>query len=168
VRALPVLGIVIVTGWPLVNFITREQGEAAAAGFLGKLRTAQEAFRQAGGGYTSELASLTSPCPGQPSAPLQTGDVVRLAAAGYDVTIRPAAASAASSGVDCHGRSTVSDYYAAVQPRSPGILAQQAFGTTASAGRIFVFFDGVAPLESDMGPGGLATPLEALDSFKIP
>jgi hypothetical protein len=90
-----------------------------------------------------------------------------VAAAGYEVTIRPAA-SAESRGVDCHGRPTASDYYAAAQPRSPEILAKQAFGTTASGGQIFVFFDGVAPLETDMGPDGLATPLEAVESFKIP
>jgi hypothetical protein len=35
-------------------------------------------------------------------------------------------------------------------------------------GRIFVFFDGVAPLESDMRPEGLATPLESVPAFKIP
>jgi hypothetical protein len=163
-----VLGIVIVTGSPLVNYIRREQAEAAAAGFLGKLRTAQEAFRATGGGgYASELVSLISPCVGQTAPPLRPEDVSGVAAAGYEVTIRPAAVSE-SSGVDCHGRPTASDYYAAVQPRSPEILAQEAFGTTASAGRIFVFFDGVAPLEPDMGPGGLATPLDDVDSFKIP
>jgi hypothetical protein len=167
-RAIPILGVAIATAWPLVNYVRREQAEASAVEFLEKLRAAQEAFRAAGGGgYASELVSLMSPCAEQTAPPLRPEDVSGVAAAGYEVTIRPAAVSE-SSGVDCHGRPTASDYYAAVQPRSPEILAQHAFGTTASAGRIFVFFDGVAPLEPDMGPGGLATPLDDVDSFKIP
>jgi Tfp pilus assembly protein PilE len=165
--AVPTVGVIIVVAWPLLNYVRREQAHAEAAGLMEKLRTAQEAFRATGGGYASELASLTSPCPGQMSSPLPADDLSRVAAAGYEVAVRPAA-SGESRGVDCHGRSTVSDYYALAQPRSPETLAQQAFATTASAGRIFVFFDGLAPLESDMGPDGLATPLEALGSFKIP
>jgi hypothetical protein len=31
-----------------------------------------------------------------------------------------------------------------------------------------VFFDGIAPLESDMAAGGLAVPLDTLEQFKIP
>jgi hypothetical protein len=167
-RAVPILGIVVVAALPLVNYARREQAEAAAAGFLQKLRTGQEAFRTRGGiGYASELSSLTFPCPGQTSSPLNPDDLSLVAAAGYEVALWPAA-SAETQGVDCHGRSTVSDYYAFAQPRSPETPARQAFATTASAGRIFVFFDGIAPLESDMGPGGLATPLDAVESFKIP
>ena len=37
-----------------------------------------------------------------------------------------------------------------------------------ATGRIYVFFDGVAPLERDMAAGGLATPLESVPTFKIP
>jgi hypothetical protein len=62
---------------------------------------------------------------------------------------------------------TVSDYYAAAAPRSVQTAGQQAFAMLA-AGRIYVFFDGIAPLERDMTPDGLAVPLDALRTFKIP
>lgn len=69
-------------------------------------------------------------------------------------------------GTDCHGRATSSDFYAAVAPRS-ALDGRQAMAML-SWGRIYVFFDGIAPLESDMGPRGLAVPLDRLESFKIP
>jgi hypothetical protein len=73
---------------------------------------------------------------------------------------------AISGALDCHGRPLSSDYYAALSP-SDGTVGQQAFAITGT-GRIFVFFDGIAPVERDMTADGLATPIEALDTFKIP
>ena len=56
-----------------------------------------------------------------------------------------------------------------------GSLSAEAFEaiTTTLSGsngarRVYVFVDGVAPREADMAPGGLATPLEAMPSFRIP
>jgi hypothetical protein len=37
-----------------------------------------------------------------------------------------------------------------------------------ATGNIYVFFDGVAPLERDMTATGLATPVESVPAFKIP
>jgi hypothetical protein len=59
-----------------------------------------------------------------------------------------------------------SDYYSAAQPITP-LDGRQAFAMTARA-RIYVFFDGIAPRESDMRPGGLAVPLDTVERFKIP
>jgi hypothetical protein len=61
----------------------------------------------------------------------------------------------------------VSDYYASAEPGSSRPPAHQAFAVT-SAGRVFVFFDGIAPRERDMAPGGTATPLEQVPALKIP
>jgi hypothetical protein len=69
-------------------------------------------------------------------------------------------------GIDCHGRQLTSDYYVAAEPANEftGLLA---FAAT-SRGRVYVFFDGIAPAERDMDAGGLAVPLDTLDTFKIP
>jgi hypothetical protein len=77
-----------------------------------------------------------------------------------------AAARAATVGTDCHGRATASDFYAAVQPMDEW-AGRQAMAASAW-GRIYVFFDGLPPLERDMEAGGLAVPLDTLDIFKIP
>jgi hypothetical protein len=61
----------------------------------------------------------------------------------------------------------VDDYYVGVQPAGGRVAAQRAYGSTG-AGRIFVFVDGIAPTETDMVPGGLATPLEDMAAFRIP
>jgi hypothetical protein len=84
----------------------------------------------------------------------------------YEVKVR-AAEGATPLPPDCHGRPTTSDYYASAVPTSAAAAGQQAFAMTAT-GRIFVFFDGIAPLERDMTPSGLATPLESVPTFKIP
>jgi hypothetical protein len=97
---------------------------------------------------------------------LSGAEIRSLERRGYATQLR-AAEGATTLAVDCHGRAMVSNYYISAVPRSVDSPGQRAFAATA-AGRIFVFFDGVAPLESDMAPTGLATPLETLSTFKIP
>jgi hypothetical protein len=164
----PLVGAVVVAALPLIRYVKKTTAEAAAADFLHHVQVAQQTFRstQPGAGYASSLDSLTRPCPGAAQAMLIGDEIRLLEQSGYAAQLR-AAAGATSSAVDCHGRAIVSDYYAAVAPRSVDSPGQQALAATA-AGGIFVFFDGIAPLESDMTPRGLATPLEALRTFKIP
>lgn len=164
----PLAGMLIVAGYPLVSHLQRVARETKAERRLTELRQAQEAFRagDGGGGYATALASLTTRCPAAsgtptPAIPALGGpDTVN----GYVMTVR-AAASSRPVGVDCHGQPTSSDYYAAVAPVATD--GRRAFAMT-SDGRVYVFFDGVAPTETDMAPGGTATPREALDTFKIP
>jgi hypothetical protein len=162
----PLLGVMVAAAFPLgwhIQMLLREQH---AEETLRALHASQLSFRGAGGagGFATDLASLQTPCPGQPAnaatAPLAD------AVTGYVMTLR-AAGDSTPVGVDCHGRSTSSDYYAAVAPRPGRTDGRRAFAMT-SAGRVFVFFDGIAPTETDMAAGGLATPLDALDTFKIP
>ncbi len=166
--ALPVIGAIAVIGLPLMRYAEKTRAEATAVEFLRRVQSAQEVFAAAGSpGYASDLLSLTTPCEGHSTAALTTVAVSTLIGAGYQVRVRPAQ-GAEKRGPDCHGRPTVTDYYASVEPRSPEIVAQQAYALTATGGAVFVFFDGVAPRERDMAPGGLATPLEAAGAFEIP
>ena len=164
----PLVGAVVVAALPLIRHVRKTTAEAAAADFLRHVQVAQQSFRstQAGSGYASNLDSLSRPCPGGVQTMLMGDEIRSLEQRGYAAQLR-AAEGATSSAVDCHGRAIVSDYYVAAAPRSIDSSGQQAFAATA-AGRIFVFFDGIAPLESDMSPVGLATPLDALSTFKIP
>ena len=59
------------------------------------------------------------------------------------------------------------DYYFALSPASSTAPSQHAYAMQ-SDGRIYLFFDGVAPKPADMESGGLATPLEDLEGFTIP
>jgi hypothetical protein len=85
---------------------------------------------------------------------------------GYVLTLR-AATHGTPSGVDCHGRPTTSDYYAAIAPAPERTDGRRAFAMT-SQNPVFVFFDGIAPTEADMASGGLATPRDLLETFRIP
>lgn len=166
--AIPLAGAAIVAALPVVRYIQKESAESAASDFLRRVHDAQQSFRssQSGAGYAASFASLTTPCPGGGRAVFMADEIGALQGRGYDAQLR-AARGATPVALDCHGHQTVSDYYAAAAPRSVEVAGQQAFGVTG-AGRIFVFFDGIAPLESDMEPSGLATPLEAVSTFKIP
>lgn len=163
----PMLGIVIVTLIPFVRYAQQTRAESAASAFLGRVHAGQQAFRVSHGnaGYASALDSLTMSCQGGSGVPIPASDVAALERAGYHPTLRPAEL-AVTAALDCHGRPLVSDYYASVSPRSVEAPGRQAFAVT-STGRIFVFFDGIAPLERDMA-AGLATPLGSLETFKIP
>lgn len=165
--AMPLAGILAVVAVPVVRSVQKSRAESIAAEFLQHVRAAQRTFTGSTDmRYASSLESLTAPCPAASMPILGASALSALTAAGYDARVR-AAEGAVPRGSDCHGRPTVSDYYAAAFPRAVGSAGQQAFATTA-AGRIFVFFDGIAPLERDMHPNGLATPLESLDAFRIP
>jgi hypothetical protein len=137
--------------------------EDAAARTLSAILDAQRAFRRATGGYATDLASLTQGCAAQPTPmlrqPLSTGEY------DYRIVLR-AAARATAAGNDCHGQPTASDFYAAASP-AQAWAGRQAMAVTGR-GRIYVFFDGIAPSERDMETGGLAVPLDTLDTFKIP
>jgi hypothetical protein len=162
------VGAVAVAALPLIRYVRKTTAEAAAADFLQRVHLAQQTFRSAQSvtGYAASLDSLTLPCHGAARSMLMADEIKSLEHSGYAAQLR-AAEGATTMAIDCHGRAMVSDYYVAAAPRSVDSPGQQAFAATA-AGRIFVFFDGIAPLESDMGPTGLATPLEALSTFKIP
>jgi hypothetical protein len=163
---LPLAGIIVVGSVPLVRYAQKSAAEDHAARVLRQLHQAQEAFRAgSGGAFASDWESLAAPCGATSPSPL-TGAVAALADDGYRILLR-AAAGAAPAGADCHGRPLVSDYYLAAYPGVPGAAGQRAFAMRGD-GRIYLFYDGVAPLERDMGEGGLATPLDQADEFKIP
>jgi len=163
----PVIGMVAVAAIPFVRYAQKERAESAAVKFLEDVRLAQRHFAAAHGerGFAAGFDSLSEACPGA-AASFAARDIHRVGDFGYQVILRPAS-GAITVALDCHGRPLVSDYYAAASPSAIDTAGQQAFAL-AGAGRIYVFFDGIAPLEKDMAPGGLATPLDTLDAFKIP
>lgn len=131
--------------------------EARAAAVIADVVERQREFRAGAGrgGYATTLESLVT-CVGGGQ---QAASLDALAAPGYRLTLR-AAVAAVSVGTDCRGRPTTSDYIVAAEPVRVGEDGLQAFAAMAS-GRVFAFFDGVAPREADMAPGGLAVPLDA-------
>lgn len=164
---LPAVVTAALVAWVVLGHAARARAEAVAADFMSRLHEAQQRFHARGGGFASALDSLTTACPsGEGGAWLEVAALQRLRGAGYEVMVRSRDGSTVI-GSDCHGRPTVADYYAAVQPGDVREPAQRAFAITG-AGRIFVFVDGIAPIEPDMAPGGLATPLEDLATFRIP
>lgn len=161
----PLAIVVIAIGWVIAGHVERARAQDAASRFLAQLQQSQAAFRAAAGGFAATLDSLTTACAaGGPW--LEAADLERLDRAGYVLRLR-ARTGAQTGPPDCHGRATVDDYHAAVQPASARTAPQRAFATTA-AGRIFVFVDGIAPAEPDMARGGLATALEHMATFRIP
>jgi hypothetical protein len=162
-------GIICVVAFPLIEHERRRRAEAAAAVVLAEVARAQTAFRASSGGagYASDLESLLTSCSGAPRAVLAahigTHDIRAMR---YQFHVRAAEGSRVV-GTDCHGRPAVSDYYAAAAPRINGVDGRRAFAMRSSA-RVFVFFDGIPPRESDMGPFGLAVAFNTLDRFKIP
>jgi len=162
VLAVGLTGIVFAVAVPVRSYEHARSAERAAEETLLAIGNAQIAFRvhNGAGGYAADLASLATACPGstEPSA------FSNVHPSDYSFLIRPALRSK-PVGRDCHGRETVSDYYAAAEPK-PGSTPRQALALT-SRGRVYVFFDGVAPTESDMELGGLAVPFDQLDTFRV-
>ena len=164
--ALPLVLAAGLIGWVVSGHVARVRAEAVGVGFVAELHDAQFAFRTAAGGFASHLDSLTARCPHGGGPWLDAATLERLAEAGYRVTLRPRE-GARTLGSDCHRRPVVEDYYVGVEPDGAREAALRAYGSNG-ARRVYVFVDGVAPREADMAPGGLATPLEAMPSFRIP
>ncbi|MGQ0736283.1 MAG: hypothetical protein ACT4QD_21840 [Acidobacteriota bacterium] len=165
-RVGPLMAALVVAGIPVGRYALRVGAEADAESFLERVAAAQAGFRDPteGRGYAASLASLTAPCAGTGGVDLPL--VAELERGGFVLGLRPRD-GAGEQAADCTGRPTTSDYYVAIEPRSPRALPRRAFAMT-STGQAFVFFDGVAPRERDMEPGGLATPVAALRTFTIP
>ena len=163
VGTLAVLGMTIAVSIPVRFYARRLAAEEAAAAALVKIADAQRAVRAAAGrtGYATDLISLTTPCPGEVQAPLQAADIP----SEYKLVLRPAE-QATSRGRDCHDRPLASDYYVSARPVGE-LAGAKAFAMT-SRGRVYVFFDGIPPRESDMARGGLAVPFDTLETFRIP
>ena len=164
IMVFPVIGTIVTASVPVTQHVTRQRHEQIAVDVIQQVHQAQLAFHTRWGGYAADIASLTTPCPS--SAPVLAGHQLSfLEESGYSLQLR-AAHGAGASGRDCFGAALVDDYYVGAAPSSVAEAAQKAFGGRAD-GRVYVFFDGIAPRESDMS-AGLATPLDTVEAFKIP
>jgi type II secretory pathway pseudopilin PulG len=165
--AVPVLGIVIAVGIPVMRYASKDARERAAITALGQVHAAQEAFKSRTGGYATELASLTA-LPSRCGAvhPVLAADVVAaIDGAGYALQLR-VAHGAVLAGHDCEGRPLASDYYVAAAPTSSSAPVPQAFAAQ-KGGRIYLFYDGIPPREADIA-SGLATAVDERETFRIP
>ena len=161
---LPVIGTCVAAAIPLARYAEKQRDEAVAVNALRQIQDAQERVRDAAGAYATVLATLVEGCQGGAAA-LPATVLGELTAAGYVLHLR-AAVDAAPGGTDCAGHPLASDYYVAASPATAGEAAEKAFAGRAN-GRLFVFVDGIAPSEADIA-SGLATPLDEINSFKIP
>jgi hypothetical protein len=167
-RLAPLAAALGMAAIPLWQYAQTVRAETAGQAFLRQLADAQLEFRRRHGDrFATALESLTTPCTGEPVALLDVEILRDIGRRGFVVSLRPAA-GAAEGVLDCHGRRTATDYYAAVQPASADAAPHQAYALTGLSGRVYVFFDGLAPLERDMAAGGLARPLDQIGAFKIP
>lgn len=166
IAILPLAGLVIVAALPLVRYVQKNAAERAAVEALQRVLDAQHAIQRATGSHAWDLRSLTAPCPGQTHAALAPAVLEGIAAAGYTLTLR-ARQGVTAGGVDCHQRETGRDFYVSVQPAGAASAGQRAYAATGR-GRIYLFYDGIPPTESDFGPLGLATPLDGAATFRIP
>jgi hypothetical protein len=158
----PIVGVCLAIAQPLARYAEQQRHEAAVISSMRQLQDAQHRFTAAVGGYATDVAALAAGCPGAsaiPPAVFKTLDD-----AGYGLELR-ASSDSASAGLDCHGRVTATNYYVAAAPQTTRETADKAFA--GRAGQLFFFVDGVPPGELDM-TSGLAIPIDALGSFKIP
>lgn len=160
----PLFGVIIAVAVPLTRYALRERYEQTAIEVLREVQHAQRSLHQRSGAYAVTSVSLTSPC-GDSPAWLRASSLERLSEVGYVMELR-AAREGSNSSADCHGEPLVTAYYVAVRPESANAIARQAFAAS-SDGHIYLFYDGIPPVEADMQTG-LATRVEARDTFKIP
>jgi hypothetical protein len=160
----PLAGCLVAAAVPLVRYAGMQRDERVAIDVMAQVQGAQAVFQNRSGGFATNAASLTAVCDGREPA-LSLAVLAGLAAAGYGLQLR-AAEGATVSGRDCLGGDVATDYYAAIAPLSPATRARQAYASRGD-GRVYLFVDGLAPRERDIA-SGLATPLEARESFRIP
>jgi hypothetical protein len=160
----PIVGTCLTAGLPLATYVDKQRHEQQAISTLGRIHEAQERFRAVFGGYATDVATLVRGCDGARGLlpPAVLDDLVR---AGYVLELR-AAREVTLMDRYCEGRSIASDYYVSAAPRTAWQAASNAFAGRAD-GQLFVFVDGIPPRESDIA-AGLAIPVRALESFRIP
>ncbi len=160
---IPLGVIVVAVAAPLWRHVEKGRGEQAAIDAVLKVREAQDRFQRRTGGYATELSSLTRGCNGVQE--LSEEVLLGLSRAGYGLRLR-ASEGAAIAAQDCLGHPLSDDYYVAAAPVDASRPGQQAF-SARSRGELFLFYDGIAPRESEID-SGLATPLAKRETFKIP
>jgi type II secretory pathway pseudopilin PulG len=161
----PVIGMLAAAALPITRYAMKQRHEQTALEIMEDVRAAQERFREANGGYASDLASLVRPCHSTPAA-LGGSRLDELRSAGYVLTLRGEFSPAGPSGADCHARPLAADYFLTAAPVSAEEAAQQAFAARAQ-GDVVIFYDGIAPRPEDLATG-LPTPAAERDTFKIP
>jgi prepilin-type N-terminal cleavage/methylation domain-containing protein len=163
IELLVVVGIVGVVSAIAIPALLRAKvtaNETAALGSVRAVNSAQTAYASAAaqGGYSTSFTSLTQGCPGSSQgflSPDLAGDPAKKS--GYNVSL--AAGTLGAGPQDCNGVATSVGYYLTATPISVGLTGNRGFAST-SPGVIYFTFDGSAPSEAQMRPGGGGNPIQ--------
>jgi len=147
-----IIGIIAAIAVPGLLRARMSGNESSAIGSLRAINSGEIAYSSACGqnAYASAFATLGVPPPGGTQAflsPDLTG-AVNPQKSGFVYTLAAGAGSAAGPN-DCNGTPTVTTYYAAAVPLTPGSTGNRAFATNA-AGTIW----------QDVAAAGAAAPAE--------
>jgi prepilin-type N-terminal cleavage/methylation domain-containing protein len=158
--AVSIIGIVAALAVPSLLRARMSANEVAAIGSLRAINSAEAAYSAAAapGGYATQLAVLTLPCPsssvGFISPDLAADPTTK---SGYIISL--AAGTAAAGPADCNGTGTRVGYYLTGVPTSVGMTGHRGFATS-SRGVIYFDATGAAPAEAAIAPGGGASPIQ--------
>ena len=130
-----IIGIIAAIAVPGLLRARMSGNEASAIGSLRAINSGEVAYSAACGqnGYASAFATLGVPPPGGTQAflsPDLTGAVNPMKS-GFTYTMAAGAGSAAGPN-DCNGTPTVTTYYTAAVPTTPGATGNRAFATNAA------------------------------------
>lgn len=155
-----VIGLVCAITIPALLRAKITGNETAVLGSMRAVNSAQAAYAgaAANGSYAPTFAVLIRPCPGSSHgfiSPDLAGDPAMKS--GYQVALGPGTLGAAQA--DCNGQASSLGYYLTATPLTVGLTGHRAFAST-SPGVIYVDGNGTPPAETEMRPGGSATPIQ--------
>jgi len=155
-----IIGIVAAIAVPSLLRARIAANETSALGSIRAVNSAQTAYASAAsaGGYATNLNVLAQPCPGSNLgfiSPDLAGDPALKS--GYYV--RLAAGSLGAGPVDCNGVASNAGYYLTAVPVTIGLTGKRGFAATSPA-VIYFTYNGAAPTEAEMRPGGGGTPIQ--------
>ena len=155
-----VIGVVCAITIPALLRAKITGNETAVLGSMRAVNSAQAAYAgaAANGSYATSFTILVRACPGSTQgfiSPDLAGDPA--VKSGYSVQLGPGTVGAGEA--DCNGAATSRGYYLTAVPLTIGLTGQRAFAST-SPGVIYFDANGVPPAETEMRPGGSATPIQ--------
>lgn len=155
-----IIGIVAAIAVPALLRARIAANETSALGSLRAVNSAQTAYASAAsaGGYATDLNVLAQACPGSNLgfiSPDLAGNPAQKS--GYNVQL--AAGTQGAGPLDCNGTVSNMGYYLTAVPVTVGLTGKRGFAATSPA-VIYFTYNGVAPTEAEMLPGGGGTPIQ--------
>jgi type IV pilus assembly protein PilA len=143
------LGTPIAIAVPQLLRARMSGNEISAIGSIRAIVSAQAGYASTcgNGGYAPRLTFLNTPAPGTEDAYIspELGSSDAPVKSGYNIALRGAQNSTAGP-LDCHGRPTVTDFYASASPQVFGTTGSRSFAAT-STGELWEVEAAAAPAE---------------------